>query len=139
MAMLSRDEILGLSDIEIKKVVVPAKMPKWGGKEFYIRQLTRGNQDEYLKRRFGGNQYKPGGDAQFDIAGLYGHDAWLCTCGVCDDKGQRLFTPADEEALNEKSGEFVGWMASQILEFSGMLSDVKAAKKLEALKQETKN
>lgn len=137
--MLTKAQILSFGDLEIKKVKVPEKMGKWSGQEFFIRQLTRGDQDDFLKRKFGGNKVAPGGATGFDVAGLYGHDSWIVARGVCDEQGQKLFSDEDVAALNEKSGSFIGWLANEILVFSEMKEDAEAAEKLNKLKEELKN
>jgi len=142
---LTRDDFLAVDDITIKKIVIPDTVPTWGGKELYIKQLNRGQQDAYLKRQFGDTRMKQNGTKQQEISQLniYGHDAWLCIKGVCDANGVLLFTNADEESLNKKSGEAIGWIAAQIVEFSGMKADDAVAKgeitQEEALAAEIKN
>jgi len=138
---LSRDDILALDDITIKQITVPDTIPAWGGKSLYIKQLTRGQQDAYSKRQFAGmtikqegarkngNGRKPGDEQEIlGMASIYGHDAWLCVRGICDEQGKLLFTDADLEKLNAKSGEAIGWIASEIVTFSNMANDNKVAK-----------
>jgi hypothetical protein len=125
---LTRDEFLAVDDITVKEVTVPDKIPAWGGKTLFIKQLSRGQQDTYYKRRFGGMQMKQDARAKGqEITGLnmFGHDAWLCAKSVCDESGKPLFTENDIEKLNSKSGEVIGWIALQIVEFSGMSEDIK--------------
>lgn len=138
---LTRDEILGMVDISTKEITIPESIPVWGGKKVYIKQLSRGDQDTYLKRQFGSNKLKSGEEVEMSMAGIYGHDAWICTRGICDETGKRIFQESDAEKLDEKSGEFVAWVAIEILKFSGMRSDAKLAKKLAAseVKQDLKN
>lgn len=137
---LTRDQILAMVDIDIKKLVLPDHLAKWAGQELYIRQLSRGDQDMYLKRMNGENEIV-NGIRKIKPVNYYGHDAWLCSRGVCDEHGQRIFGEEDVAALNEKSGEFVGWLANEILKYSGMVEDVALAKKSskEKLKDEIKN
>lgn len=136
---LTRDEILAMDDISHKKLVVPENIPVWAGKEVWIRQLSRGDQDMYLKRQFGSGKMR-GASAEINMEGLYGNDSWICSRGICDENGVIMFTPADIDKLNQKSGEFIGWLAEQILDFSGMLKDVKTAQELsQAVKDELKN
>jgi hypothetical protein len=142
---LSRDDFFAVDDITIKKLVIPDNIPSWGGKELYIKQLNRGQQDAYLKRQFSDTRMKQLGQKQHEISSLniYGHDAWLCVKSVCDESGKLLFTNADEESLNKKSGEAIGWIAAQIVEFSGMKADDRVAKgeitPEEALAEDVKN
>lgn len=137
---LTRDEILGMVDISTKEITIPDSIPAWGGKKIYIKQLSRGDQDNYLKRQFGSGRVK-NGVAEMEMVGIYGNDAWICVRGICDETGKRIFTEADIEKLDEKSGEFVGWVAVEILKFSGMNKDAKQAKKLASaeVKEELKN
>jgi hypothetical protein len=120
---LTRDEILGLQDIQVKTIHVP----DWDA-DICIRKLTRGQQDEYAKRRFGKASLKHVGKGQEieSSVDIFGHDAWLVAQSVCDENGKRLFTNSDVEKLNEKSGEAIGFIAVQVLEFSGMKEDVDA-------------
>jgi hypothetical protein len=121
---LTRDEILGLNDIQVKEIEVP----DWNA-SVCIRKLTRGQQDEYSKRRFGkpslkqqlGKKREQEMESEVDI---FGHDAWLVAQGVCDEGGKRLFTDSDVVRLNEKSGEAIGFIATEIVKFSGMTEDI---------------
>jgi len=126
---LTKEQILGINDIAVKEIQVP----KWNG-TLFIRQLSRGQQDAYLKRQFGKMGLKQQGRTQGIESNveLFGHDAWLFAQGVCDENGQRLFADKDVVALEEKNGEVIGFVASKIVEFSGMGSDVKEL-------EETKN
>jgi hypothetical protein len=125
---LTRDEILAMVDLTTKEITVPNSIKVWGGKTLFIKQLSRGDQDHYLMRQFGTGKVKTTG-TEFDMVGLYGHDAWLCSRGICDSKGERIFREEDLPSLEEKSGEFIGWCASEILKFSEMDKDAKVAKK----------
>lgn len=144
---LSRDDILALSDISVKKITVPDSIPVWGGKELYIKQLTRGQQDMYLRKQFGTTKMKQdvkNKQQEISLDGLFGGlDSWLCCVGICDENGKQLFTDADIEKLNKKSGEPIGWIAGEIVAYSGMENDDKVAKgemSLEgALAEEIKN
>lgn len=118
---LTRDEILKQNDIKVKKIRVPV----WE-KDVWIRQLTRGEQDEYLKRQYHLANINPGKGVS--AMNIYGHDAFLCVCAVSDQAGERLFknTPEEIEKLNEKNGEAVGFLATEIVIWSGMKDDVEA-------------
>jgi len=133
--MLTRDEILSTIDITIKTLDIPPAIPVWGGKQLYIKQLTRGQQDNYLKRQFGQARMKQDRKAvQQEFTGLntYGHDAWLCAMSVCEPNGDLMFTENDIEALEGKSGEFIGWLAKEILTFSNMVEEVDEARSASA-------
>ena len=61
---------------------------------------------------------------------IYGHDAFLCARGICDDKGKRIFADKDMPILNSKSGEAIGFIAKEIVAFSGMDSDLEELEEL---------
>lgn len=134
--MLTRDEILALSDISTMSIIIPETIPVWGGKSLSIKQLTRGEQDNYLKRRTTATHLRQDKKSTHqDISGfeIYGHDAWLCVRGCVNEDGSQMFTDSDIEKLNKKSGEAIGWIAQQIIKFSGMDEDEKK------IEQEIKN
>lgn len=127
---LTREDILGKVDISIKEMPVP----EWGGSVF-IRQLTRGEQDTYLKRQYGDTRLKQsgkkGGDSQeISAINIYGHDAFLVACAACDEAGLPLFKQSDVEKLKEKNGFVIGRIATEIVKFSGMAEDVKAVEEI---------
>lgn len=131
MQALTRDDILTMSDITTKELTVPENIPTWGGKSLYIKQLTRGQQDLYLKRQYGDTRMRQDTKArqqEISAVNIYGHDAWLCVRGICDEAGKPIFTDKDIEKLNEKNGEAIGWIANEIVQFSGMGADVKVAR-----------
>jgi hypothetical protein len=143
---LTREEMLGMDDLTFKEVTIPEGIAGWRGRTIYIRQLTRGEQDAYVKRQFADARMRTqkrdvGGD--IPMAGIFGHDAWLCVRGVCDESGKPIFTDKDIAALNAKSGEAIGWIAKEIVTFSGMGEDVSVASgektEAQALEEELKN
>ena len=145
---LTKDDIFALSDIDVKEVVIPDDFSAkaWRGKKFFIKQLTRGQQDQYLKRQFGDTRMRQDAKAknqEISAVNIYGHDAWLCVQGMCDEKGNPLFTIADITKLNEKSGAPIGWIASEIIQFSDMAKDAEVARgeisPEKALEDEVKN
>lgn len=145
---LNKDEIFAINDIDVKEITVPDDFSSkaWRGKKFFIKQLTRGQQDQYLSRQFGETRMKQDAKAknqEITAVKLYGHDAWLCIQGVCDKNGSPVFAIADMPKLNEKSGAIIGWIASQIIEFSDMTMDAKVARgeisPEKALEEEIKN
>jgi len=120
--MLSREQILNKIDIEIKEIPVP----EWGG-NIFIRQLSRGEQDTYLKRQYGETRLKQDSKAknqEISAVNIYGHDAYLCVCGICNEDGTPLFKQTDIEELKKKNGAVIGHIAVEIVKFSGMAGDV---------------
>jgi len=124
---LSKEQILNISDIKIKELEVPI----WKD-TIYIRQLTRGQQDEYLKLQFNKTSMQQHNKEQKinSEVDLFGHDAFICACGICDESGKPEFTRADVKKLEEKNGEAIGFIAKEIIEFSGMGKDVEELEKL---------
>jgi len=125
---LTKDDILGIGDIDIKEIDVP----EWDD-TVYIRQLTRGEQDAYLKRQYGSTRLKQDSKAkaqEISAVNIYGHDAFLCACGICDDGGKRLFSQADAKKLEKKNGAAIGRIAKEILDFSEMSVDVEELEEL---------
>ena len=125
--MLTRDKALSFDDITTKQITVPESIPVWGGETLYIKQLTRGQQDAYNNRLFASMRMKQEAKGKHqDITGMtmYGHDAWLVVQGAVDENGAPLFKASDIDELNKKSGEAIGWIAKEIVLFSGMADDV---------------
>jgi len=117
---LTREQILNIDDIKIKEIEVPA----WDGQTVFIKQLTRGQQDRYLRRRVGDMQIKTGKDRGGEMtASLYGHDPFLCVCAICDEDGKQLFKESETKLLEDKLGEAIGFIAIEIVRFSGMAAD----------------
>lgn len=128
---LTRTTIFALQDISLKEITIPSTIPVWGGETIFIRQLSRGEQDAYLQRQFGATRMRQDAKAreqEISAVNIYGHDAWLFVHGATDENGKKLFTEADIPALNAKSGEAIGWVAAEIIKFSGMDSDAKVAR-----------
>ena len=125
--LLTKEMILSASDIRTKEVEVP----EWGG-SVLIRQLTRSEQDDLMKRQLGSTRIRQDRSRTQDISGmsLYGHDAFICLMGLCAEDGSRLFSEKDLPGLEKKNGEVVGRLAKEILSFSGMNEDVELTEKL---------
>lgn len=125
--LLTPESFFALDDITVKKIVVPDTIPTWGGKSMYIKQLSRGTQDAYLQRQYGATRLKQDAKAknqEISAVNLYGHDAWICVRSICNEEGKLIFVESQIAKLNEKSGEAIGWIAKEIVKFSGMAGDV---------------
>jgi hypothetical protein len=129
---LTREKILALVDISTKEITIPKSIPAWGGETIFIKQLTRAQQDEYLNRQFGSTRVKTK-QQEVNLSGMFGHDAWICVRGVCNEDGSAIFTDKDIPQLNQKNGEAIGYIAKEILTFSGMDGD------LPTVEEEVKN
>ena len=125
MQLKNVSDFLEKDDIVIKEITIPDSIPVWGGDKMYIAQLTRGQQDKYSHRVSGNMQLIQRGKNEQIISGMSadGNDAWLCVHGIVNEEGKRIFKEAHIDALNAKSGEAIGWIAKQIVEFSGMADD----------------
>lgn len=121
---LSREAILQAQDIAVKEIDVP----EWKDTVF-IRQLSRAEQDEYLRRQYGQTRLKQDTKSkqqEISAVNIYGHDAYLCVCGICDAEGKRIFKEGDVEELRKKNGAVIGRLAVEIVKFSAMAGDVEA-------------
>lgn len=125
---LTKDEILNLDDIKIREI----QIPEWAGSVF-IRQLTRGQADEYFSRRFEKSEIQQRGRGNNVVESqinMFGHDAWLVAQAVCDEAGKRLFTNGDVDNLKNRNANAIGRIAVEIIKFSQMQEDVEELDKL---------
>ena len=98
---LSRAAILGHVDTRIGRVDVP----EMGG-EVCVASLTVAEADKI--RTLGG-----------DVPAVVG----LVIMGACDDKGVRLFSDADAEALGKLPASALGKVANAVLAHNGLAED----------------
>lgn len=137
---LTLTQIMAANDIAVKEIEVP----EWDG-TIYIRQLTRAQQDDYLKRQMGTRmkQDMKAKSQEIDLSNFYGHDSFLVVSGACDESGKPLFSAKDIEALKNKNGAVIGRIAKEILIFSEMVEDDKVARGVtsedDAMADEIKN
>lgn len=124
---LTRDKYFSTNDIAIKEIQIPPEIPIWGGETVFIKQLSRGDQDEYLRRQYGQTRMKQDVKArqqEISAVNIYGHDAWIMMRGCVDAEGRPLFKESDIPEINKKAGAFVGWVAAEIVKFSKMEDDI---------------
>jgi hypothetical protein len=129
---LTRQQILEMKDIKVKKI----RVSEWQD-EIFIRQLTRGQQDEYLIRQYGETKLRQdlkAKEQEVSAVNIYGHDTFLFICGVCDKEGIRLFDHKDAKEIEDKNGEAIGFVAKEIVAFSGMGAEVAEIEELDQLK-----
>lgn len=127
--LLTKALIQQASDIDLKKI----EIAEWGGYVF-IKQLSRGVQDEYLRRQFGRADVGSTGETtEIRGATVFGHDVFIVINGVVDEDGKNMFTDKDTKWLKEKNGAVVGKLARAIIEFSDMVEDI------EAMEEQAKN
>jgi hypothetical protein len=143
--MTTREELLGIIDIETREITVPEHINGWGGKTLRIKQLTRGQQDTYLRRQYGDTRLRQDQKAknqEISAVNIFGHDSWIVVQGLCDENGKRIFREDDVKSLDGKNGEAIGWIAEQIIIFSGMKEESDLAKGMtsdQSLEEELKN
>jgi len=89
--MLSREDILNVTDIEIEEVEVP----EWGGTVF-VKGLTGTERDAYESSMIENR----GKNRAMNLENLR---AKLAVMTICDQEGKRLFTERDVKKLGEKS------------------------------------
>lgn len=108
MIILTRDQILGTTDLKRELVDVP----EWGG-SVYVRELTATERDE-LELACWQEQQRSGRP----LAKHY--RARLVALSVCDVDGKPLFTPADVDALAGKSGRVIGRLTDAAGKLAGI-------------------
>lgn len=89
--VLTRDEALGYLDLQVE----PVKIPEWGGKILYVRRLSGEERDIFEDLTFGAEGSQKDRLRNFRAK-------LVCLC-ACNEKGERLFTQDDIEALGKKS------------------------------------
>jgi len=90
--ILSRDAILGVADIKAE----PLEVPEWGG-SVYVRMLSGRERDNFeasLRDPATGN-----------AGNLSDFRAKFASLVIADEKGERLFSEADIDALGKKSAQ----------------------------------
>lgn len=105
--LLSREEILGADDRQTEDVAVP----EWGG-TVRVRALNGTERDAYEASLV---RLRGDGTKQFTLANAR---ARLVSLAVCDDKGERMFTEKDVNALGKKSATAL----HRVYEAAGRLS-----------------
>lgn len=104
---LTKDQILAADDMGLLEV--PVK--EWGGSVF-VRVMTVGERDAYendwvLNKNKGVENFRT---------------KFLAKC-LCDDKGQRLFSDAEIEALSRKSAKVMARIWQRAMEHNALTED----------------
>ena len=87
--MLDRNSILQMDDLPKEKVSVP----EWGNGDLWVKTLTGSERDSF-EQSMVQKKNKPN---------LNNVRARFAVLTICDDKGERLFSDNDAEALGKKS------------------------------------
>ncbi len=112
MTILNRDAILGAQDIITEDIPVP----EWGG-SVRIGLMSGAARDQFLSGREKNTS-------------LSCFQASILAATIIDPNGKRLFTEADIEALQQKSGQVLGRLADAAFRINavGPAADAAAAK-----------
>lgn len=111
MAVLTRDEILQVSDIKIELVPVP----EWGG-EVYVKGMTGIERAKFERGVF----TMRGQDQILNIDRLREK---LAVLTVCDEGGKSLFTDEDMRALGQKSAAALQRIFTAAQRLSGLTQE----------------
>lgn len=109
--MLTKDQILGIKDLQVEKVEVP----EWGGHVF-VRGMTGSERDAFEA-------------SVVDIRGssqkinMVNVRAKLVSLTICDEDGNRLFEDADVIELGKKSALALQRLFDTAQRLSGLSND----------------
>ena len=106
MAALTKDEILGVSDIQVKLIQVPQWSDGDKPAEVYIRTITGAERDKLEDLAF---------KKQFD-----NYRARCASCFLSDGEGSPLFTPTDVPKLAKKNAEALDLITDAGIAFNHM-------------------
>lgn len=104
--MLTREMILGADDLPRKEIEVP----EWGG-SIYVRALSGAERVVFERVVFS--------DAATDESVM----AQLVALCAVDEKGERLFSEADVEALNQKNAKALSRVANAAILFNALSAE----------------
>ena len=113
MTILTRDEILEVSDIQIELVEVP----EWSG-DVYVKGMTGQERDQFEDSMI--KRTKKGSFSKVSLADLR---AKLCSLTICDADGKLLFTLRDVHALSRKSAAALQRVYIVAQELSGITDE----------------
>ena len=108
MKYLSREEILGASDIEVREIEVP----EWGG-TVLVRELTTTEVENFSIRTS-----NPHGE--LDISKMPGLRAEVVSWALVDEDGKQLMHKKDAEALQKRSHRIIDRLFNAILVMSDL-------------------
>lgn len=111
MGLLTREQILSADDLAPTVVAVP----EWGG-EVRVRGLTGAERDAFEAALF----MEDGKRRRLNLVNVR---AKLVAMACIDEKGGRLFTEADAEALGQKSGLALTRVADCVQKLSGLTDE----------------
>lgn len=89
--ILTRDDILKISDIQIERVSVP----EWGG-DILVRSMSGTERDQFEASMV----EQRGKNRRYNLQNIR---AKLASLTICDESGERLFTEQDVKELGKKN------------------------------------
>jgi hypothetical protein len=107
---LSRDEILSANDIHIEELPVP----EWGG-VIFVKTLSADERDQLEASIM--EMSTEGKPKKMKLEHLRSN---MMVLGICDDKGEKLFTLADISKLGKKSAAAADRVVARIQAISAM-------------------
>jgi len=125
MPILTREQILQANDIE-KELV---KVPEWGkAAEVYVKGMTGAERD-----KFEGSMIQTRAKSQeINMSNIR---AKLASLTICDEKGKRLFSENDVQALSQKSAAALQRVFEVAQKLSG-ITDADVEELTEEIKQD---
>jgi hypothetical protein len=96
---LTKQAILGARDIKTKQIDVP----EWGGKA-HVRVISGADRDMF--------------EQAYADHKMNAFRARFLVAAICDESGNRLFSPEDIEALNQKSSTVINRLFDIAWEFN---------------------
>ncbi len=119
--LLTKEQILAADDLKTDTVSVP----EWGG-DVRVREATSAERLAYEQSLYKSRVVGKNVEVDENYNNAQARFVVLC---VIDEKGQRIFTDKDAEALGKKSATAVGRCYKVIRKLSGM--DIAASEELE--------
>lgn len=120
MGLLTRDAILGAQDLVTEMV----KVPEWNG-EVIVSTMSGEARDAWEQSLLAA----PGEDGERKV-NMKNMRARLLAAAAVDEKGRRIFTDADAEALGRKSAKALERCVKVIQRLNGLTDkDLEAARK----------
>lgn len=114
--MLTREQILSISDLKTQKVFVP----EWN--DFvYVRGLSGQERDQFEEGNLVRDRDKKGA-ISYDVR-LENARARLVVLTACDENGHRIFHDSDIEALGKKSASAITLLYNVAASLSGMTNE----------------
>lgn len=110
MAILNREQILGITDMD----VLTLEIPEWGG-EIKVRPMNGSERSRYESSIYSMTQGRS--------EALGAAKKWILSRVICDDDGKPLFNDRDANLLFDKSAKALSRIWEKVEELSGVKAD----------------